>query len=138
MAALDAREAEVVLEAMHCTIHVYSVGKSAIVVEIHGHDVGELGDRPRQSVDELLAKLGRAQLFIDARDAQGPSVDVSAHWAYWLRSRREQLVSVSMLTRSRFVRLTADFVQRFSGLGDIMRIYTDPAAFDTAIDLAAD
>ena len=41
-----------------------------------------------------------------------------------------------MLTRSRFVQLTADFVQRFAELGPRMRIFTDPVAFDTALELA--
>jgi hypothetical protein len=42
-----------------------------------------------------------------------------------------------MLTRSRFVQLTADFVQRFAELGDRMRILTDPTSFDTAVQLAS-
>lgn len=33
--------------------------------------------------------------------------------------------------------MTADFVRRFAGLGDIGRIYTDPAAFDDALAAAA-
>jgi len=41
-----------------------------------------------------------------------------------------------MLTGSRFIRLTADFVRRFAELGDAMRIYTDPAAFDGALSNA--
>jgi hypothetical protein len=31
------------------------------------------------------------------------------------------------------IQITADFVSRFAGLGDVMRIYTDPAAFDEAL-----
>jgi hypothetical protein len=42
-----------------------------------------------------------------------------------------------MLARSKFVQLTADFVQRFAQLGDRMRIYTEAAAFDTALSLVA-
>jgi hypothetical protein len=33
--------------------------------------------------------------------------------------------------------LTADFVRRFADLGEVMRIYTDPAAFDGALADAA-
>ena len=42
-----------------------------------------------------------------------------------------------MLTGSRLIRITADFVRRFAGLNEIMRIYTDPAAFDESAALAA-
>lgn len=43
---------------------------------------------------------------------------------------------ISMLTGSRFIKLTADFVRRFAELGDLMRIYTDPSAFDGALSNA--
>jgi hypothetical protein len=35
-----------------------------------------------------------------------------------------------MLVGSRFIEVTADFVRRFAALEGVMRIYTDPAAFD--------
>ena len=38
-----------------------------------------------------------------------------------------------MLTGSRFVQVTADFVRRFADLRDMMCIYTEPAAFDAAL-----
>ena len=41
-----------------------------------------------------------------------------------------------MLTGSKFVQLTADFVRRFAELGDAMRVYTDGAAFDEALRAA--
>jgi hypothetical protein len=58
----------------------------------------------------------------DARHARGPSMDVSGDWAVWLGRHRDELRHVSMLTGSRFVQLTADFVRRFAELGEIMRI----------------
>jgi hypothetical protein len=38
-----------------------------------------------------------------------------------------------MLTGSPFIQLTAGFVRRFADLGEVMRIYTDPAAFEGAL-----
>ena len=76
------------------------------------------------------------ELFVDARGARGPSVDVSTEWALWLGSNRERLRHVSMLTASRFVHVTADFVRRFADLGDVMRIYTDPSVFEGALSNA--
>jgi hypothetical protein len=128
----------VVLEAVHSRIDVFRQGRNVIVLAIHGRDIGEHGDQPQRALDAMLQQMGEAELFIDARDALGPSLDVGARWAYWLGSRRDRLKRVNMLTRSRFVTLTADFVQRYAGLTDIMRIYTDSAAFDTALELALD
>jgi hypothetical protein len=125
------------LEGVHCTISIYLASPAAVVIRIEGQDSGELGDRPFEVLDQLLATGDRPQLFVDAREARGPSVDVSARWAKWLRDNKERYRIVNMLTRSKFVQLTADFVQRFSQLEDRMRIYTEAAAFDTALALAA-
>lgn len=54
----------------------------------------------------------------------------------WLRAHRDRLHQIHMLTGSRFVQLTADFVRRFAELGDAMLIYTDGAAFDDALRTA--
>jgi hypothetical protein len=99
---------------------------------IEGIDIGQLGEAPFRTMAQLLADR-RVELFIDARHARGPSMDVSGDWAVWLGRHRDALRHVSMLTGSRFVQLTADFVRRFAELGDIMRIYTEPSAFEGAL-----
>jgi phage regulator Rha-like protein len=58
---------------------------------------------------------------------------VSGEWAIWLRAQKANLQSISMLTGSRYVEITADFVRRFAELESIMRVYTDPVAFDAAL-----
>ena len=75
---------------------------------IIGRDVGEHEDQPLRAVDDEL-RAGPFALFIDARD-----------------TRRDRLQSIHMLTGS-----------RFAELGDTMRIYTDGAACDEALQLAA-
>jgi hypothetical protein len=124
-----------VFAGVHCTMAISRPTERAIVIHIAGTDIGELGRRPFAAVDELLKLHTPVELFIDARDARGPSVDVSAQWAAWLREHRERFEHVNMLTRSRFVQLTADFVQRFAELGDRMRIFTDASSFDAALGL---
>lgn len=103
-----------------------------VVVVIEGRDVGEHGDRPLRALEEHLQR-GSYALFVDARRTHGASVDVSNVWAQWLRSHRDQLGRIHMLTGSRFVQLTADFVRRFAELGDAMLIYTDGVGFDEAL-----
>lgn len=76
-------------------------------------------------------------LFIDARDVRGASIEVSGEWAGWLSANRAILESVTMLTGSRFIQLTAEFVRRYSSLEGSMRICTEPAVFDYAVLEAA-
>lgn len=109
---------------------------AVVIVRISGRDIGELGSRPFDELARALALCDRMRLFIDARQAQGPSVEVSAQWATWLAEHRDRLETVTMLTGSRLVRLTADFVQRFAGMGDRMRVFTEALAFDAATALA--
>jgi hypothetical protein len=119
----------------HSTMTISRPRPHVVVLVIIGRDIGEHGDAPMQALDDEL-RAGSYTLFIDARDTRGATIDVSNVWAQWLRGRRDQLESIHMLTGSRFVQLTADFVRRFAELGDTMRIYTECAVFDEALRAA--
>jgi hypothetical protein len=118
--------------SLDCTMTIDELAPGVVLMVIEGIDIGQLGDAPFRTMAQLLADR-RVELFIDARHARGPSMDVSGDWAVWLGRHRDALRHVSMLTGSRFVQLTADFVRRFAELGDIMRIYTEPSAFEGAL-----
>jgi len=124
-----------VFEGVHSSLTIARPVAPVVVVTIIGRDVGEHGHGPLRALDDELAR-GPFTLFVDARRTQGASVDVSNIWAQWLRAHRDQLERIHMLTGSRFVQLTADFVRRFAELGDAMLIYTDGAAFDEAFATA--
>ena len=102
---------------------------------ITGTDTGEHGDAP---FVELASDVdaGEFELFVDARESRGVTLDVSGRWARFLATRRASLRRVNMLTGSRFVQLTANFVRDFAELGELMRIYSDPTAFDAALAAA--
>jgi hypothetical protein len=121
-----------VFEGRHSTLTIGRPVAHVVVVTISGRDAGEHGGAPLAALDDEL-RTGPYALFVDARRTLGASVDVSNIWAQWLRAHRDQLHSIHMLTGSRFVQLTADFVRRFAELGDTMRIYTDGIAFDEAL-----
>jgi hypothetical protein len=118
--------------SLDCTMTIDELAPGVVLMVIEGIDIGQLGEAPFRTMAQLLADR-RVELFIDARHARGPSMDVSGDWAVWLGRHRDELRHVSMLTGSRFVQLTADFVRRFAELGDIMRIYTEPSAFEGAL-----
>ena len=104
-----------------CSIVIERPRRGVVVLRISGRDVGEFGDKPMREIDGDL-EAGAIELFVDARKVQGASLDVSSDWAQWLMKHRDRLRRVSMLTSTRFIQMTADFVRRFAGLGDIMRI----------------
>lgn len=122
-------------EGLHSSMVIARPVPHVVVITITGQDAGEHGDGPLRALEEELRR-GPYSLFVDARRTRGASIDVSNVWAQWLRSHRDQLHQIYMLTGSRFVQLTADFVRRFAELGDAMRIYTDGTAFDEALRAA--
>jgi hypothetical protein len=124
---------EVRYDGVHCQLAIEQFSRGLVVVRISGSDVGEFGDAPLLELNECLAGTGTFELFIDARDVRGASVDVSSEWAGWLRAHKAQLREITMLTGSRFVQMTADFVRRFADLEGIMRVHTEPAVFDAAL-----
>lgn len=102
-------------------------------MRIAGTDVGEFADAPMRALDSWIDGTFPVHLFIDARDVRGASIEVSGDWAGWLNVRRSVLGSVTMLTGSRFIQVTAEFVRRFANLEGCMRICTEPAIFDQAL-----
>jgi hypothetical protein len=124
---------EVRYDGVHCAIAIERPAPEVLVLRISGTDVGEFGDAPMQGLDERLAGGPPVRLFIDARDTRGASIEVSADWARWLGTHRQQLRAIDMLTGSRYIEVTAGFVRRFADLHGVMRIYTDPKAFDAAL-----
>jgi hypothetical protein len=126
------------LEGLHCTIAIEEAAPSVVLVTIEGTDVGELGDTPFRVLESIIAADQHAKLFVDARRARGASIEVSKDWALWLVRHRSRVRHVDMLTANRFVRLTADFVRRFTDLGDAMHLYSEPDAFEGALSEAVD
>jgi len=126
---------EVRFEGVHCTMAVRRPSAGVVVLVIEGSDAGELGDAPFRELDKDLSGPAPVELFVDARGTKGATVDVSNEWAQWLRAHRAQLKGLHMLTGTRYVQLTADLVRRFAEL-EMMRVYTDPAAFDEALAAA--
>ncbi len=102
-------------------------------MQITGTDVGEFGDAPMKALADSVDRASSVHLFIDARDVRGASMEVSGDWAGWLNAHKSLLGSVTMLTGSRFIQVTAEFVRRFANLEGSMRICTDPGVFDQAL-----
>jgi len=81
----------------------------------------------------LLQRFPRAVVVLRITGTDGASIAISGDWAVWLGANQASLRSVTMLTGSRFIQVTAEFVRRFSALEGIMRICTEPPVFDSAL-----
>jgi hypothetical protein len=120
-------------EGLYCRMLIRQPAAGLVVVTIEGSDIGEFGDAPFRELEVDLRAGKLLELFIDGRDTRGASIEVSNDWAFWLAKHRKGLRHVTMLTGSRFIQITADFVRRFAALEDLMRITNDPATFDAAL-----
>ena len=132
-----AQESSIVAyDGIHSSVAVEQHPNGVVVLRHSGIDVGEFGDLPMSAIAARIEAGEPVRLFIDARNVAGASIEVSGDWAVWLSGNRDHLRSIDMLTGSRFIEVTAEFVRRFAALQGIMRIYTDAASFDEAVALA--
>jgi len=129
---MESAEPSVLFEAICCTISIARPTRGVVLVAISGRDGGELGDAPLRELDKDLERAP-LELFIDARATSGASLAVSHEWGQWLQRNRASLRAIHMLTGSKFIELTADMVRRFTQLGELMRIYTEPSSFEEAL-----
>jgi hypothetical protein len=118
---------------IHCALEIYQPHEGIVVIVLKGTDTGEMGDGPFRELAPLLEQGAPVEIFVDAREVPSASIDVSGVWARWMRENRERIYRLNMLCKSRFIELTAKFVQRFTEFGARMRIYTDSIAFDEAL-----
>jgi hypothetical protein len=126
----------IVFRNEHGSLSVHRPAPRVVLLALVGNDAGQFGDGPFRELARDLKEDGQLELFIDARSGVAASLDVSSEWAIWLGSNKRSFRHVSMLTGSRFIQLSAGFVRRFADMGDLMRLYTDPAAFEGALSNA--
>lgn len=121
---------EVRLTDGSCTFTYKRLRPGALLVTIAGHDTGQFGTA---TLDEIRLELLRhrpLELFVDAREALGPSVSVSSEWTRFFSLNQDQLRRVSILVGSKVVELTIAIAQHLSRTGNLMQIYTDPEMFE--------
>jgi hypothetical protein len=124
---------EIRFDGIHCSLSIGTPSARVVLMKISGTDVGEFADAPMKALGDCVSSLSAVHLFIDARDVRGASIEVSGEWTGWLNAHKPVLANVTMLTGSRFIQITAEFVRRFASLEGSMRIRTDPTVFDQAL-----
>ena len=121
-------------EGIHFSLAIERPAAGIVLLRFSGWDAGEFGDAPMLELAKDLINDARIELFIDVWDVKGASIEVSGDWSQWLGKHKLSFKHISMLTGSRYIQVTANFVRRFGELGELMRIYTEPAAFDSALN----
>lgn len=132
------RTAPVVFTGTHCDLQITRPTDGVVLIVFTGHDIGEFGDAPFRELAYDLRTGRPIEVFVDARNVPGTSIDVSGSWAQWMIANRERLHRLSILCGSRFIELTANFVRQFTEFGPRMRIYTETSAFEEALRAASD
>lgn len=127
---------EIILEGIHCTLTIRRPASGVIHAIYKGPDIGEFGDAPFLELSKDLAPGLPVELFIDARECPGPSINVSNDWAKWMCAHRNQVHRINILSGSRFVDVTASFVRRFTEFGERLRVYTEREVFYQALSAA--
>jgi hypothetical protein len=122
-----------IFRGRHATLRLRRPVPEVVVLQLEGRDVGEFGAAPFRELEQLLTEVAAIEIFVDARTTSSASLAVSAEWAQWLTAHRDRIRRLNILCGSRFIELTAEFVQRFTQFGPRMRIYTEAPAFDEAL-----
>ena len=123
-------------EAVNCSLIIRRPKPGVVVATFKGSDIGEFGDAPFRELSIDLADDKAIDFFVDGRETPAASLDVSGSWANWLGEHKDQIRRLDILCGSRFLQFTAEFVRRFSGFEDRMRIYTDAATFEAELAAA--
>jgi hypothetical protein len=123
-------------EGVNCSLVIRRPKPGVVVATFKGSDIGEFGDAPFRELAAGLVENKRIDFFVDGRETPATSLDVSGSWANWLREHKDQIRRLDILCGSRFLQFTAEFVRRFSGFEDRMRVYTDAAAFEAELAAA--
>ncbi len=126
-----------VFRGEHATLSILRPATGVVVLRFEGRDVGEFGDTPFRELEQTIGEVLLVEIFVDARTTASASLDVSSDWAQWMIARRDRIRRLNILCGSRFIELTASFVQRFTQFGRRMRIYTEAVAFDEALRSAS-
>lgn len=116
-----------------CSFTYTLVAPRALRVDIRGRDTGQFGPAP---LEEIRLHLGGPplELFVDAREADGPTSEVSEAWTRFLNKEAPHLKRVSILAVSKFVHLTVSVAKLFSRTGDLVQVYSEPELFRSAIE----
>ena len=126
---------DVRLSSGDCTFLYRRTRPGVLRVAISGHDAGQFGTATLDEILTAIAREGRIELFVDAREASGAATSVSEDWTRFFSANREKLQRVHVLVGdSRVLQLTVAIAQHLSRTGNLIQIYSDFAQFEKKLE----
>jgi hypothetical protein len=125
------------LSSTRCTYTYRRLRPGVVFIRFSGDDKGEFGEAPRDELREDLSRYAPVELFFEMDESTGANLPVQEAWTDWFNSNRSRLKNVSVLTRSKYMHVSAEMVKLFSRTGELIRVYLDPEPFLEALQRAA-
>lgn len=105
-----------------CTFTFERTRPGALYVSVTGYDRGQFGPLALDEIRSAIAREGKLELFVDAREATGIAVNVSDDWTRFFAANRGGLDRVHVLAATKSVELSVAVAQHFSRTGDLIEI----------------
>lgn len=121
------------LSAGGCTFLYRRPRPGVLHVSVSGRDTGQFGTATLDEIRAEIARRSPVALFVDARDADRVAMAVSDEWTEFFTRERAHLRQVSILVWSKVLHLTMSIAQHLSRTGTLIKIHSDPPAFEAAL-----
>ena len=121
------------LSAPSCSYKIQRLQPGALLLTIIGRETGELGRAALGEVAVEAAMHPPLHLLIDMTGLTNVDGKVSDDWTAWFRANKHALAKVDVLVPSTFVRLTVQVSQMFAGLGRLLQVHPEAAAFQALL-----
>ena len=125
------------LSSERCSFTYQRPRPGVVFIRVQGDDKGEMGEAPREELREDLSRYAPVELFFEMDESTGANLPVQEAWTEWFSTWRPALKSASILTRSKYMHVSAEIVKLFSRTGELIRVYFDPEPFHEALQRAA-
>ena len=125
------------LSSNACSYTFVRICPGTLYMTIAGRETGDLGRAPLGEFAAEAALHPPLRLFIDMSGLSHVAEPVSDDWTAWFQANQRAVRKVDVLAPEVFVRLIVAVSQVFSRTGDLIRIHTEPCAFEAAVREAA-
>lgn len=126
-------EGGVSLDDGACGYEVTAPKPGTVLVRVRGNDRGVLLSHAWDATLGRFVPGRRPRLFFDLRQADMPLPRVSRLWSDWFSANRARLDSVLILATARAVSVTAGIATWRSRTGGLIRLTSNPQAFEAAM-----
>jgi hypothetical protein len=129
----------VVLKDERCSFALRELRPGVMLMQISGHDTGQLGSAPMDELGGYLRRHAPVELFV-ALGEEGttyPNLSVQEAWTEWFNLNRSGLKRVNILARGKYLHITTEVMKLFSRTGELVHVHVDSKPFEEAVARSA-